>query len=326
MKDVALVGLPGSGKSTVFTAISRHVASRGKESQAVVDVPDVRLERIAEIYESKKITRAQVRLVDIAGIDARAMGQARAADALAIVLRAFGPDVDLARDLEAFRAELAVTDLATVEKVAERVARQAKTGDKDAKFELDLCERAEAALSEGRWLSEEPWSSEEQRVLGLWTPLTLKPAVHVVNADEPDAAPDGAPQASVVICGALEAEATEMPEDESAQLLSELGIAEPGAGRFIRASYDAIGLVTFFTAGPTEARAWEVRRGAKAPEAAGVIHSDFERAFIRAERVSFDDVVECGSEEAARRKGVLRMQGKDYEVQDADILLILHSA
>lgn len=326
MKDVALVGLPGSGKSTVFTAISRHVASRGKESQAVVEVPDERLYRLAEIYGSKKITHGQVRLVDIAGIDARAIGQARAADALAIVVRAFGGDVDVKGDLEAFRAELAVTDLATVEKVHERVAKQAKTGDKDANLELEICVRAEGVLSDGRWLSEEDWTAAERRILSLSTPLTLKPAVIVVNADDPEATADGVPPPNIVICGALEAEATEMSEEEGAGLLQELGISEPGAGRFIRAAYDAIGLVTFFTAGPTESRAWEVRKGAKAPEAAGTIHSDFERAFIRAERVAYDDIVECGSEDAARAKGLLRMQGKDYEVQEADVLLILHSA
>ncbi len=325
MKDVALVGLSGAGKSTVFTAISRHVASRGKESQAVVEVPDERLFRLVEIYESKKITHAQVRLVDIDGIDARAIGQARATDALAIVLRAFGSDVDVKGDLESFRAELAVTDLATIEKVHERVERQVKK-DPDAKAELDLCARAEVVLSDGRWLSEEQWTDDERRILSLWTPLTLKPAIHVVNADDPDATADDVPHPRVVMCGALEAEATEMSEAEGAQLLQELGIDEPGAGAFIRAAYDAIGLVTFFTAGPTESRAWEVRKGAKAPEAAGTIHSDFERAFIRAERVGYDDILECGSEEVARSKGLLRMQGKDYVVQEADVLLILHSA
>lgn len=320
MKDVAIVGLPGSGKSTIFTAVSRHVASRGSASQAVVDVPDERLDRIAEIYGSKKITRAQMRLIDIAGVDARALGQARAADALAIVLRAFGPDIDLARDLESFRSELAVADLATVEKVRERTAKQGKS------VEAEICERAEHVLSDGRWLSEESWTPDEHRVLSLWTPLTLKSALHVVNAEDPDTAAADVPEPKVVMCGALEAEATELAAEDAGVLMKEYGIDEPAAGRFVRAAYEAIGLLTFFTGGPTEAHAWEVRRGTKAPQAAGAIHTDFERGFIRAERVSYDDLVSCGSEDAARKQGLMRTEGKDYEVREGDVLLILHSA
>lgn len=326
MKDVALVGLPGSGKSTVFTAVTRQQPQYGTASQAVVEVPDERLHTIAEIYGSKKITHGQVRIVDIAGIDARAIGEARATDALAIVLRAFGPDADPKRDLDAFRAELAVTDLGTVEKVHERVSKQARTGNKDALAEQAICVRAEAALSEGHWLAEVDWTPDERRVLALWTPLTLKPALHVLNAEEPSASADGIPDPKVVLCGALEAEATELAEDEAAELLLGFGIEGSGRGRFIRAAYDAIDLLTFFTAGPTETRAWEVHKGAKAPQAAGAIHSDFERAFIRAERVGYDDIVSCGSEDAARRQGLLRAEGKDYVVCEGDVLLILHGA
>ena len=327
MKDVALVGLPGSGKSTVFTAVSRQAAQRGATAaQAVVEVPDPRLEQLAAIYGSKKITHGQVRIVDIAGIDARAIGEARAADALAIVLRAFGPDADPKRDLDSFRAELAVTDLQTVEKVHERVSKQARTGNKDAVFELDVVTRAEKALSDSRWLSEEDWAPDEHRVLSLWTPLTLKPALHVVNAEDPSVEHAQVPEPCVVICGALEAETSELSPDEAAELLAGFGIEGSAVGRFIRAAYDAIDLLTFFTAGPTEARAWEVHKGAKAPQAAGAIHSDFERAFIRAERVAFDDIIECGSEDAARKKGLLRAEGKDYVVREGDVLLILHGA
>lgn len=326
MKDVALVGLPGSGKSTVFTAVTRQKPQYGTASQAVVEVPDDRLQTIAKIYDSKKITHGQVRIVDIAGIDARAIGEARATDALAIVLRAFGDDADPKRDLDSFRAELAVTDLATVEKVHERVTKQARTGNKDALAEQDICVRAEAALSEGHWLSEVNWATDERRVLSLWTPLTLKPALHVINAEDPSASTDGIPDPKVVICGALEAEATELHEDEAAELLLGFGVESSGRGRFIRAAYDAIDLLTFFTAGPTETRAWEVRKGARAPQAAGAIHSDFEKAFIRAERVGYDDVVACGSEDAARKQGLLRAEGKEYVVQEGDVLLILHGA
>jgi GTP-binding protein YchF len=320
MKDVALVGLPSSGKSTVFTAVSRHVAQFGKENQAVVDVPDERIDVLAEIYKSKKKTSAQVRLVDVAGLDTHALSAARVADALAIVLRAFGDDADPKRDLETFRAELAVADLSTVEKVSERA------GKKRVEAEADVATRAEAVLSDGRWLSEEPWSEDERKILQMWTPLTLKPALHVVNAEDPSYDASAIPAPSVLICGALEAEATELEPDEAAELLHGFGIEETAAPRFIKAAYDAIGLLTFFTAGPTESRAWAVARGSSAPQAAGAIHTDFERAFIRAEKVSFADITACGSEQAARDKGVLRAEGKDYEVKEGDVLLILHSA
>lgn len=299
MKDVAIVGLPASGKSTVFTAVSRHVAHRGSATQAVVDVP---------------------------GIDPHSLQAARAADALAIVLRAFGHDADVRRDLDSFHAELAVADLATVERVAERAAKKAKSGDGTAKLELEICERAEHVLSEGRWLWDEDWSDEQRRVIGMWTPLTFKPVLHVVNAEDPAGNGSGVPDPHVLIAGALEAEATELPEEEAALLLREYGVNEPAAGRFVRAAYDAIGLVTFFTAGPTEAHAWAVPTGAKAPQAAGAVHSDFENKFIRAERVAFDAVVAAGSEDAARQQGLLRAEGKDYVVREGDILLILHSA
>jgi hypothetical protein len=242
------------------------------------------------------------------------------------VLRAFGPDADPVRDLESFRSELAVTDLQTVEKVRERVAKGTKTGDAAAKAELEATERAESVLSDGRWLSEEPWSDDDRRVLSLWTPLTLKPALHVVNAEEPGVDTAGIPAPVVAICGALEAEATELSPEDGADLLEGFGITEPAAPAFIKAAYDAIGLLTFYTAGPTESRAWEVKRGARAPQAAGVIHSDFERAFIRAERVSYGDLVDAGSEDVAKQRGVWRVEGKEYEVKDGDVLLIRHSA
>ncbi len=318
MKDVAIVGLPGSGKSTVFTAVSHHATGGAIGSQAVVDVPDERLDRIAAIYESAKTVGAQVRLVDVPGIDPHSLGAARAADALAVVLRAFGEDADVRRDLESFRAELAVADLATVEKVVERASKREA-------LEIEVAQRAEAILTDGRWLADEDWAPEERRIVSMWTPLTLKPAVYVVNADDPAVATDG-PDPKVVICGALEAEATELPDDEADALLAEYGVTERATGALIRAAYDAIGLLTFFTASEVEAHAWETYRGSKAPQAAGVIHSDFERGFIKAERVRFDDLVESGSEEEAKRRGLVRLEGKDYEVHEGDILVIRHSS
>jgi ribosome-binding ATPase YchF (GTP1/OBG family) len=326
MKDVAIVGMPGSGKSTVFTAVSRQPTSGAIGSQAVVEVPDQRLEEIARIYSSAKITRAQVRLVDVAGIDAHSLGSARAADALAVVLRAFGDDADPKRDLASFRAELAVADLATVEKVLDRASRQAKSSDAQAVLEVETCKRAEEVLHDGRWLSDEDWTPEQRRVVSLWTPLTMKPAIHVINAEDPATTTDDIPEPRLLICGLLEAEATELAHDDAAALLAEFGVNELGADAFIRAAYEAIGLLTFFTAGETEARAWECKRGSKAPAAAGVIHSDFERGFIKADRVRFTDLVEAGSEDEARRRGLLRLEGREYEVQEGDILLIRHSS
>ncbi len=326
MKDVAIVGLPGSGKSTVFTAVSRHVAHRGTATQAVVDVPDERVERIADIYKSKKTVRAQVRLIDVPGLDPHSLGAARAADALAIVVRGFGADADVTRDLASFHAELAVADLATVEKVAERAARQSKSGDKATKAEAEVSQRAEAVLSDGRWLSDEDWAPEERRILSLWTPLTLKPALHVLNAEDAETDAGEVPEPCVVLYGALEAEATELPEDEALTLLAEFGITQAGTERFIRAAYDALGLITFFTGGEREAHAWAVAAGSKAPQAAGAIHSDLERGFIRAERMGYDDLLRCGSETAAREAGLMRAEGKEYEVREGDVLLILHSS
>jgi hypothetical protein len=325
VKDVAIVGLPACGKSTVFTAVSHHATGGVIGSQAVVDVPDERLDRIASIYESARTVRAQVRLVDVPGIDPHSLNAARAADALAIVLRAFGDDADVKRDLATFHAELAVADLATVEKVLERATRRAKAPDADT-IEMEAAQRAEAVLHDGRWLSEEDWTPEQRRVVSMWTPLTIKPAVFVVNAEEPNASMDGVPEPRVLICGALEAEAIELSDDDASALLSEFGITERATGALIQAAYEAIGLLTFFTASETEAHAWETRRGSKAPQAAGEIHSDFERGFIKAERVRYADLVESGSEEEARRRGLIRLEGKDYEVQEGDILVIRHSS
>lgn len=320
---MALVGLAGSGKSTVFTAVSGHVPQRGSNAPvAVVSVPDPRVDKLAEIYRSKKTTYAQLEVVDVAGLDPHSLGAARTADALAIVLRAFGDDVDIARDLSSFRAELAVADLSTVEKVRDRATKQAKAG---SPLELEVAELAEAALSDGHWLSEVDWTDEQRQAVGLWTPLTMKPALHVINAD--DALPDqpGTFVPSVALLGAVEAEATELPAEESRELLGEYEITEPAAERFVRVAYEAMGLITFLTGNQEEARAWEIPRGATAPQAAGAIHTDLERGFIRAERVSFADLVQAGSYEAARERGLVRVEGKEYIVNDGDYLAILHS-
>lgn len=321
------MGLPASGSSTVFTAVTRHAAHPGshQSTMAVLAVPDPRVEKLATLYGSAKATHAQVRLVDVPGFDAHAIGEARVAHALAVVLRAFGPDTDPARDLASFRAELAVADLATVEHVRERVQKRTKAGDREAQAELGVCERAEAVLSEERWLAEERWAPDERHLIDLWTPLTTKPVLHVVNADESGAEPGGVPEPVVVVRGLLEAEAAELPEAEAEALLKEYGLDEPASERFVRAAYDAMGLVTFFTANSHEAHAWAVPAGTKAPQAAGAVHTDFEKGFIRAERVGFDELAGAGSPEAAKQRGLVRVEGKDYEVREGDVLFIRHS-
>jgi hypothetical protein len=326
MRDVAIVGLPASGKTTVFDAVARAHAPPGehREHLAMVPVPDARVEKLAELYGSAKTSHAQLRLHDVPGLDAHALARIREAHVLAVVLRAFGAEADPVQELDTFRTELAVADLGTVDKISERVHKQARVGASQAKLEAAVCERAEMALSEGRWLADESWTSEELRVVSLWTPLTIKPLLHVVNADDEG---NGAqvPDPSVVVRGKLEAEAADLPEEEAEALLAEFGVDEPALRRFVRAVYEALGLVTFFTANEHEAHAWAVPRATKAPQAAGAVHSDFEHGFIRAERVGFDELVEAGSPEVAKQKGLVRVEGKDYEVREGDVLFIRHS-
>ena len=326
VKDVAIIGLPSAGKTTVFEAVVRTHLGYGerREHVAVIEVPDDRVCVLARMYGSAKATHARLRLHDVPGLDARSIAMARTADALACVLRAFGPSSDPARDLAAVRTELAVHDLATVEHVKERAARRARAGEKDAAAELEAAARAEAVLGEGRWLSEEAWSAEAERLVRLWTPLTMKPMLRVINADESweETCVDGP---AVLIRAQLEAEAADLPPEDAAELLRAYGIEGTATDTFVRGIYEALELVTFFTANEHEARAWAVGRGARAPQAAGVVHSDFERGFIRAERVSFDDLVRAGSPDAAKRSGLVRLEGKDYEVREGDVLFIRHS-
>jgi ribosome-binding ATPase len=253
MKDVAIAGLPGSGKSTVFEAVAGQV-SDGPGAQAVVEVPDERVDRLQALYESKRITYAQMRVVDVGGIDPHSLGFARAADALAIVLRGFGPDADVKRDLASFRAELAVADLKTVESVMERVAKKARTGDAAAKAELEACQQAEAVLSDERWLSEEPWEPEVRAIIGAWTPLTLKPALPIVNAEE--LGDSSEIEGALTILAGVEGEAAELGEADAREVLDAYGVVEPAARRFARAAYRTIDLLTFYTAGPEVSRAW----------------------------------------------------------------------
>ncbi|SRR6266540_1863827 len=320
MKDIGLTGLPYSGKSTLFTALTRVGAAGGRSSQAVVPVPDPRLAVLAELERSRKVVHAQVRFVDVpGGLSALGLATLREADALALVLRGFGPDASPAGELDRLRAELLLADMAVVESALENARRRSK-GGRAAVPEVPVLERAAAALSEERPLSEAGFAEDDLQHLRALSPLTLKPWIPVANLEEGAESPDGLPDGTVGVWASIEAETAGMPEEEARALLAEFGVEEPGLDRVIAACYRALDLITFLTTGEDETRAWEVRRGATAQEAAGVIHTDLARGFIRAEVVSYDDLVATGSWNEAKARGLLRVEGKDYVVREGDIL------
>ncbi|MDQ3991023.1 MAG: DUF933 domain-containing protein [Actinomycetota bacterium] len=321
MRDVGLVGLPFSGKSTLFTALTRAGAAGGRANQAVVPVPDERLDVLAEMESSAKIVPAQVRFVDVpGGTSAQAVAQLRETDALCIVLRGFGPDRDPAGDLASVHADLLLADLSNVETGLERARRKAKGRDEEAVADVTRLERAAALLEAERPLREGGFDDADLKALRGYGFLTLKPWIVVANLEEGESLPDELPDGSVAVYASIEAEVAAMDPAEAAALLKEFGVAEPGLDTVISAAYRALDLITFLTTGEDETRAWQVRRGALAPEAAGAIHSDLERGFIRAEVVSYDELVAAGSWAAAKARGVLRVEGKSYEVREGDVL------
>ena len=351
-----IVGLPNVGKSTLFNALTRAGIQAENypfctidPNVGVVPVPDPRLERIAGIVRPEKVVPAVMEFVDIAGLvegaskgeglGNRFLAHIREVDAVAHVVRCFeDPNVvhvagrvDPARDIEVIATELALADLETVERAVARVEKQARSGDKEAKARLAVYERLRAALDAGRPARTVELSEEEQPVARELHLLTAKPVLYVANVAEDGfegnphletvrriAADEGAEV--VPVCAAVEAGLADLTDAERAELLRELGLEEPGLHRLIRAGYRLLGLRTFFTAGPKEVRAWTIRAGATAPEAAGRIHTDFQRGFIRAEVVSYEDFVACGGEQGAREQGRLRLEGKDYVVQDGDVI------
>jgi ribosome-binding ATPase len=319
VKTIGLVGAPSSGKSTLFRALTRTGGVGGQANQAVVEVPDPRLGVLTEMERSRKTVAAQVGFVDVPGGLSSAQGVAklREVDALAVVVRCFGADADPVAEITEVEADLLLSDQAVIEPAWERATKRAR-GKPGA--EVAALEAANAALASETALRDATLSEAERRELQGIAPLTLKPVVVVANLEEGASVPDRLPAGTVGVYASIEAETAEMDAAEARALLEEFGVKEPGLEGVIRAGYGALDLITFLTTGDDETRAWEVRRGAKAPEAAGVIHTDLERGFIRAEVIGYEDLVAAGSMDQAKAKGLVRVEGKDYEVREGDIL------
>jgi hypothetical protein len=351
-----IVGLPNVGKSTLFNALTRSgIAAENypfctiDPNVGIVPLPDDRLEVIAGIVKPAKVVPTTMQFVDIAGLVAGAskgeglgnkfLANIRETEAIAHVVRCFENDdvvhvagrVDPIGDIEVIDTELALADMETVAKALDRAVRQSKTGDKSQLARKALLERVAAHLDEGRPVRAMELTEDERGLLRELFLLTAKPTMIIANVAEDGfddnplldrirnhAAAEGA--VVVPVCAAIEAEIVELDESERAEFLADMGLDEPGLNRVVRAGYRLLGLETYFTAGPKEARAWTIPKGATAPQAAGVIHTDFERGFIRAEVISYDDFVACNGEQGAKEAGKLRSEGKDYIVRDGDVI------
>lgn len=332
MKHVGIVGLPDAGTGALFTAItSLHGSPGARTHQAVVAVPDDRVEALARLAGSGKTHPAQIAFVETAGLvrrgargagslPAEQLGHLREADALLLVLRGFdaGEPADPARDLADLDLELVWADLEVVSGKLTRDAKAAQAGDAQAKRALAVLERAGGLLDAGTPLRQEGWEEPDAAVLRALALLSFKPAVVVVNTGE--GADAALPEGAIPLAAQLQAEVAGLPSEEAAELLASYGQTTRALDAVVAEVYRRLDLVTFLTANEKEAHAWQVRRGATAPEAAGVVHTDFERGFVRAEVVAFDDLVAAGSWHAAREKGLVLIEGRNYLVREGDVI------
>ena len=360
MLQAGIVGLPNVGKSTLFNALTAQEAALAanypfatiEPNVGVVAVPDERLAVLEKIHKAQRVVPATVEFVDIAGLVRGAskgeglgnqfLANIRETDAVIQVVRCFEDEnivhvegsVNPVRDIETIQIELALADLASIEKRRDKAMRAAKSGDKDAKRDLLIMDKIQPVLEEGRPVRAVDLSDDERAIVNGWFLLSSKPTIYAANVDEDSLLdPSGNPHVQavqahaaqensemVVICAKLEAELVALEPEERKEFLADLGVTSSGVDNLIKAAYKILGLMSFLTAGEKEVRAWTIPVGTKAPQAAGEIHSDIERGFIRAEIISYNDLVACGSRKAASEKGLARLEGKEYVMQEGDVV------